>query len=55
LYHEVSAKSGAGIDELFICIAEEALKKLKGVETAGQWPKVELKAKPVKDSKKGLY
>jgi small GTP-binding protein len=38
-YSEVSAKSGSGIDELFIRVAEESLKKLN-TEEAGQTPTV---------------
>jgi small GTP-binding protein len=34
-YAEVSAKSGRGIDELFVRVAEESVKKLKGDGTGG--------------------
>jgi Ras-related protein Rab-5C len=34
-YSEVSAKSGTGIDELFIQVAEESLKKLNADQSAG--------------------
>jgi small GTP-binding protein len=54
-YCEVSAKSGTGIDELFLQVAEEVLKKLKGTGggSASQ-PNVEIApAATTKKPKKG--
>jgi GTPase SAR1 family protein len=53
-YCEVSAKSGIGVDELFLRVAEGALRKLQGAggEDSGQ-PKVEISAPPEKKKKKG--
>jgi small GTP-binding protein len=50
-YCEVSAKSGVGIEELFLRIAEEALKRLQGSHDGAQ-PKVEISTAPVKEKKK---
>jgi small GTP-binding protein len=57
-FTEVSAKTGVGVDELFIRIAEEALKRLKGegADVAPVAMKVELKEEvgPKKKKKKSF-
>jgi hypothetical protein len=61
-FSEVPAKTGLGIDELFVRIAEEVLKRIKGEESevpASAAPKVELKEdiepRKKKKKKKGFY
>jgi small GTP-binding protein len=54
VYCEVSAKTGAGVEELFLRVAEEALRRLQGGGNgdAGGQPKVEIGAAPAKAKKK---
>jgi small GTP-binding protein len=51
-YCEVSAKSGVGIEELFLRVAEEALKKLQGGSDSSAEPTIDISGAPEKKKKK---